>query len=90
MFCVALISGFNILVLLAPPDAVSNVLTLMRLPVVGRYALLMAAVVNIGISVAFEEWGAPNVSKVVGSMIEWWRRRSDGKIYKVVEGGMAT
>jgi len=92
MCCIGLLSGFNILVLLAPPRAVSQVLTLMTLPVAGRYVLLAAAVVNVGISMAFEEWGTPAVSTMIGLMIRWWqqgRRRSrGGKMYKVVEGGM--
>ena len=92
MCCIGLLSGFNMVVLLAPPHAVSNVLTLMTLPVTGRYVLLFAAVMNVGISMAFEEWGTPTVSTVIGLMTRWWqrgrRRVRDGKMYKVVEGGM--
>jgi len=92
MCCIGLLSGLNILVLLAPPQAVTYILTLMHLPVVGRYMLLVAAVVNVGISMAYEGWGAPNVSTAVGLIMRWWergrRRTRDGKIYKVVEGGM--
>lgn len=92
MCCIGLLSGFNVLVLLAPPKLVSNLLTLMPLPVVGRYVLLVAAVVNVGISMVFEEWGTPNVSAVIGLLTRWWqrgrRRTRDGKIYKVVESGM--
>lgn len=92
MCCIGLLSGFNILVLLAPPPAVSKVLTLVTLPGAGRYVLLAAAVVNVGISMAFEEWGAPAVSTMIGLMIRWWqrgqRRSRGGKMYEVVEGGM--
>lgn len=92
MCCMGILSGSNMLLLLAPPHAVSNILTLMTLPVAGRYVLLVAAAVNVGISMAFEEWGTPTVSTVVGLMIRWWqrgrRRARDGKMYKVVEGGM--
>jgi cation-transporting ATPase 13A2 len=92
MCCIVLLSGFNVLVLLAPPGVVSNILTLMTLPVAARYVLLIAVVVNVGISMAFEEWGTPTVSTVIGVMIRWWqrgrRRVRDGKMYKVVEGGM--
>jgi len=92
MCCIGLLSGFNILVLLAPPHVVSDVLTLMPLPIAGRYVLLVAVVVNVGISMAFEEWGTPSVSAVIGLIMKWWqrgrRRTRDGKMYQVVEGGM--
>ena len=92
MFCIGLLSGYNILVLMTPPHAVSEFLTLMPLPVSGRYVLLVAAILNVGISLAYEEWGTPAVSAVVGLMTRWWqrgkRRTRDGKMYKVVEGGM--
>lgn len=92
MFCIGLLSSFNILVLIAPPPAVSKILTLMPLPVAGRYVLLAAAILNVGISMAYEEWGTPAVSTVVGLMTRWWqpgkRRTRNGKMYKVVEGGM--
>lgn len=74
MCCIGLLSGFNMLVLLAPPHSVSDVLTLMPLPVVGRYSLLVAAVVNVVISMVFEEWGTPSVSTAVGLMVRWWQR----------------
>ena len=92
MFCIGLLSSVNILVLTTLPQAVSTALTLMPLPVAGRYVLLVAAIVNVGISMAFEEWGTPAVSVVVGVIKRWWqrgkRRTRDGKMYKVVEGGM--
>lgn len=92
MFCIGLLSSCNILVLMTPPHTLSKVLTLMALPVTGRYVLLVAAIINVGISMAFEEWGTPVVSTVIGLLIRWWqrgtRRTRDGKMYKVVEGGM--
>lgn len=92
MFCIGLLSSCNILVLVTPPQAVSKVLTLMPLPVAGRYVLLVAAIINVGMSMAFEEWGTPAVSTVIGLMMRWWqrgkRRTRDGKMYKVVEDGM--
>lgn len=92
MICIGLLSSCNILVLMTPPHAVSKVLTLMPLPFAGRYVMLVAAIMNVGISMAFEEWGTPAVSTVVGLMTRWWqrgkRRTRNGKMYKVVEGGM--
>ena len=92
MFCIGILSSFNILVLTTLPQAVSTVLTLMPLPVAGRYVLVVAAIVNVAISMAFEEWGTPAVSIVIGLIKRWWqrgkRRTRDGKMYKVVEGGM--
>jgi cation-transporting ATPase 13A2 len=92
MFCIGLLSGFNILVLITPPQAVSKILTLMPLPVAGRYVMLAAAIINVGVSMAYEEWGTPAVSSVVGLVTRWWqrgkRRTRNEKMYKVVEDGM--
>lgn len=90
MLSMTLLSGFNILVLLAPPEAVASVLTLMNLPLGVRYMLLLAACVNIVASMGFEKWGTSGVSVVIGWIFSWWGRRRvrDGKTYKAVEGGM--
>lgn len=92
MFSMGLLSAFNVLVLLAPPKALAELLTLMPLPVGARYTLLTAALVNVGISVGFEAWGAEAVSRVVGDVMRWWhrgrRRTEEGKVYKAVEWGM--
>ncbi|KIM40199.1 hypothetical protein M413DRAFT_19398 [Hebeloma cylindrosporum] len=92
MFSMGLLSAFNVLVLLAPPKALAELLTLMPLPVAGRQTLLIAAVVNVGISMCFETWGAEAVSRVVGDGMRWWhrgrRRTGEGKVYKTVEWGM--
>ncbi|KAF4621315.1 hypothetical protein D9613_000774 [Agrocybe pediades] len=92
MFSMCLLSGFNILVLLGPPEVVARLLTLMDLPVSGRYTLFIAALINVGVSMGFEQWGASGVSTAVGAVTKWWhrgrRRVRDGKTYKVVEGGM--
>jgi cation-transporting ATPase 13A3/4/5 len=92
MFSMGLLSAFNVLVLLVPPKALTELLTLMPLPVAARQTLLMAAVVNVGISMGFEAWGTESVSKVVGDAMGWWqrgrRRVGEGKDYKTVEWGM--
>lgn len=92
MFCMALLLGFNILVLLAPPQVVASFLTLMNLPQGARYVLLLATAINIVVSMGFEAWGTSGVSMVIGGVMSWWdrgrRRVRDGKTYKAVEGGM--
>ena len=92
MFSMGLLTAFNVLVLLAPPKALAELLYLMPLPVAARQTLLMAAVVNVGISMGFEAWGAEVVSRVVGNAIRWWhrgrRRTGEDKVYKTVEWGM--
>ncbi|KAF8967867.1 P-type ATPase [Flammula alnicola] len=92
MFAMGLLSCFNVFVLLAPPQTVANILTLMPLPIAGRYTLLLAAVINVVVSMTFEEWGTQGVSVAIGVVMHWWhrgrRRVRDGKMYKTVEGVM--
>ncbi|KAF9529431.1 P-type ATPase [Crepidotus variabilis] len=92
MTSICALTAFNVLVLLAPPIVLQNLLDLMTFPMGGRYTLLMVAGINVAISLAFEQWGTQVVSRVLASGIKWWqsgRRRSEGKAaYKVVEGGM--
>jgi len=51
------LTGFNLVVLLGPPGWLSSGLTLMSLPLQGRYTLLSAAVLNVVLSIGFERWG---------------------------------
>ncbi|KAF8200947.1 P-type ATPase [Pholiota molesta] len=92
MCSMVLLSSFNLLVLLAPPKTVAKLLTLMNLPQSARFTLLLAAVINIVVSLGFEHWGTQMVSMMIGGVISWWhrgrRRVRDGKAYKAVEGGM--
>ena len=87
MVCLCL---FNILVLLDPPTPVAKLLELMSLPGSARATLLLAVVINVLTSMAFEHYGTPAVSHVIGKLFELRRRQRvrDGKIYKTVEGGM--
>ena len=52
----------------------------------------MVAVINVGVSLSFERWGAQRVSDLVGAVTLWLhrgrRRVREGKAYKAVEGGM--
>lgn len=93
MLSMVLLSAFNLLVLFVPPQLVSTLLTLMSLPMTARGTILLLVLLNVGMSLAFEQWGAQNVSSLIGVVSRWWhrgRRRSfrEDKAYKVVEGGM--
>ncbi|RDX48098.1 P-type ATPase [Lentinus brumalis] len=90
MLSMVCLSLFNIVVLLWPPAFVASLLELMPLPGSARAMLLLAVVVNVLTSMAFEHYGAPAVSHVIGKVVELRRRQRvrDGKIYKTVEGGM--
>lgn len=92
MFSMCLLTGFSILLLLTPPKTGLKLLELLWMPLSGRYTLLLAAVINAGLSIAFEEWGTQGVSFVIGWIMDWLQRRRwrTGKkaAYKLVEGGM--
>ncbi|KAF9263238.1 hypothetical protein L218DRAFT_959259 [Marasmius fiardii PR-910] len=93
MLALFVLSSFNLLVLLAPPLGVARILELMPLPVQGRWTLVIAVVINIGVCLLYEQYGTEVVGGVIGRMLRWRRERrrtreADGKTYKVVEGGM--
>lgn len=94
MLSLAALTTFNMLVLLSPPQAILDLLTLMILPKEARVKLLMAIAINMAASILYEEYGALVVSGMVGHIIKWRKkshlkvREADGKIYKSVEGGM--
>lgn len=91
MFSITSLTLFNLLVLLYPPQPVRHILELMTIPFPARLSLLFAAVVNVLLSVAFEEWGTQVVAQVIGAVIHLRRgrrRTREGKAYKAVEGGM--
>ncbi|EIW62465.1 Ca-transporting ATPase [Trametes versicolor FP-101664 SS1] len=90
MASMACLSVFNLVVLLAPPGWIADVLELMTLPGLARATLLLAVVINVLASLAFEQWGTQAVASVIGWVMELRRhqRSRDGKLYKAVEGGM--
>ncbi|KAJ7497400.1 hypothetical protein FB451DRAFT_1211342 [Mycena latifolia] len=93
MGSLGLLTGLNILVLLSPPQAISDILTLMPLPIHGRTVLLFGGAANAVLSMAFEQWGAGTLAVVAGRVAKishrWSSsRRSQGKTYKAVEGGL--
>jgi cation-transporting ATPase 13A3/4/5 len=92
MLSAFLLTSFSTFVLLGSPHKVKSLLGLMTIPVTGRYTLLVAVVINVGLSMAFEEWGTQRISTAIGSIVEWLQhrhwRRGDKAAYKLVEGGM--
>jgi cation-transporting P-type ATPase 13A2 len=92
MFSMSLLLGFNAWLLISPSELIAKVLTLMDLPLTGRITLAMASGVNVALSMAFEKWGTEMTSQVIGGVQraihrDRWKVR-EGKVYKVVEGGM--
>jgi cation-transporting ATPase 13A3/4/5 len=91
MFSIVTLTLFNLLVLLHPPQPVRLILELMVLPYSARTSILFAAIFNVAVSMAFEEWGTHIVSQVIGALLHLRRGRRrirEGKAYKAVEGGM--
>jgi cation-transporting ATPase 13A3/4/5 len=91
MFSIVTLTLFNLLVLLNPPQPVRRILELMILPFPARTSLLFAALLNVALSMAFEEWGTQIAAQAIGALerLRRGRRRNrEGKVYKAVEGGM--
>lgn len=91
VFSITTLTLFNLLVLLYPPQPLRLILELMVLPFSARLSLLFAAIANVVLSMAFEEWGTQAVAQVIGIVFQLQRgrrRTREGKAYKAVEGGM--
>jgi cation-transporting P-type ATPase 13A2 len=90
MLSIVSLTLFNILVLLIPLPFVSSILELTNMPFSGRFTLLLAVIVNVALSMAFERWGAPTVAAAVGYLTSFRKRHRvrDGKTYKFIESGM--
>jgi cation-transporting ATPase 13A2 len=83
------LTAFNLMVLLSPPEFFTIILELMRVPFEGRTTMLVAVIVNVALSFAFEAWG----TQVVAHVLDWAsqfrrdsRRVRDGKAYKAIDG----
>ncbi|EAU91429.2 P-type ATPase [Coprinopsis cinerea okayama7 len=92
MFSMGLLLAVNIWLLLSPSKMIVKLLTLMALPMSGRFTLIMVAAANVALSMAFEKWGTEITSHLIGGIQRWlnrdrWKVR-EGKAYKAVEGGM--
>lgn len=90
MLSIGSLTLFNVITLLAPPQLFVTILELMAIPFSGRTTLLLAAVINVALSMAYEQWGAQIVSQAVGSIMRVHRnfRIREGKTYKAIEGGI--
>ena len=91
MLSMGVITALSILILLAPPTPLAVLLELMSLPTPARLTLLLSVVVNVVVSMVFEQWGTQVVAEVIGLIHQIRRSRRrvrDGKTYKIVEGGM--
>ncbi|KAL1672462.1 hypothetical protein EV122DRAFT_271611 [Schizophyllum commune] len=94
MAALLLLTAFNVVVLLVPPQPVADLLDLMPLPMSGRWTLLVAAVINVIACVVYESWGAQLVAQAVGRVMSAVRgsrgrtRVREGKTYKAVEGSL--
>ncbi|GLB37530.1 putative P5-type ATPase cation transporter [Lyophyllum shimeji] len=89
MSAICVLSLFNLLVLLSPPRLVASILNLIVLVYSARLVLFLAVIINVVVSLTFEEWGTRWMAGLIGSFMKWWRgRKRAKKAYKVVEGGM--
>lgn len=91
MFSIVALTLFNVLVLLSSPKPIAYILELVPLPFSARITILLAAIINVALSMAFEQWGARAVAQVIGLLLNLRRGRlrfREGKAYKAVEGGM--
>ncbi|KIY66889.1 P-type ATPase [Cylindrobasidium torrendii FP15055 ss-10] len=88
MLALGALTAFNLVVLIAPPETMLDLLTLMPLPIQGRTFLAFVVVVNLALSVVYEKYGAEIVGGLVGTALELHsgrRRVRDGKMYKAVD-----
>lgn len=91
MVSIIALSLFNLFVLLRPPKALELILELMPIPFSARASLAAFVLVNVVVSLAFEEWATQLIAKMIGALMKLQREKKrylEGKAYKVVEGGM--
>lgn len=91
MVSIIALSLVNLFVLFRPPKALELILELMPIPLSARASLAAFVLVNIIVSLAFEEWATKLISKLIGALMKLQqekKRYREGKAYKAVEGGM--
>jgi cation-transporting ATPase 13A2 len=75
MISMGVLSVFNALTLLSPPQNFIIILELMPLPFSARCLLLLVAAINVILSMIYEQWGSGGVAHVVGRIVQWHRGR---------------
>ncbi|KAJ4483302.1 hypothetical protein J3R30DRAFT_3834078 [Lentinula aciculospora] len=93
MVSLSVLTAFNLLVLLSPPQAIADLLALMIIPKAGRLKLLLAVAINTATCILYEGFGSLVVAGLVGQILKGRKstrriRETGGKVYKAVEGGM--
>ncbi|KAI6121503.1 hypothetical protein F5141DRAFT_1259004 [Pisolithus sp. B1] len=85
------LSLLSALLVFRPPKFLLLVLELMHLPWDARLWLAVFVVINVALSVAFEQWLGQAILQLVRVLQSYYRERKryrEGKAYKAVEGGM--
>jgi cation-transporting P-type ATPase 13A2 len=91
MISIVTLSLFNLLVLLSPPRVLLVILELMPLPFSARSTMVWVVMMNVTLSMVFEQWGSEWVARLLGKLSQFQFRRGrrrvrTGKIYGIVEG----
>ena len=92
MLAMGVIGLINVWLILKPPRFFTLLLELMEIPTSARFTFLLAVVVNVAISMAYESWGITIIASLMGYILESLRNRKrirDGKAYKAIENGMS-
>lgn len=87
ILCIGMLSAFSTLLLLRPLGVLAVLLGLMDIPIQARVELMGAVLINVVLSLGFEQYCQQLVVKLIGRVLRRRRRgrRLDGKVYKVVE-----
>ncbi|KAF8444715.1 hypothetical protein L210DRAFT_3040504 [Boletus edulis BED1] len=91
MVSIITLSLLNLFLLLRPLKGLEPILELMPIPFSARVLLAIVVLVNVVVSLAFEEWATRLIATMIGALMKLRRgkkRYREGKMYKVVEGGM--
>ena len=91
MFSMTVIALINVWLILSPAQFLVILLELMNVPASARFTLFFGVVINVVISMAYENWGSTVVSSLIGFVLDGLRSRRrirDGKTYKAIESGM--
>jgi len=87
MLSFSVLTLLNLIILLAPTGNMRIILELVILPFHARMVLLFVVILNVLLSMAFEQWGVQVVVKVLGPIMRLHkdrRRHRDGKAYKLL------